>query len=122
MQVYDTGLNKGKHIQDFGSTGVTISTLISSRTWHVALLQIEPNGLLGAHKVATDQLMILVQGNARVSGDTGDPVDIVPGSAPFWNRGERHEVRAGSKGCLAVIVEGDKLAQSLMMTIRKVTG
>jgi quercetin dioxygenase-like cupin family protein len=122
MQVYDTGLNKGKRIQDFGSTGVTISTLISSRAWHVALLQLEPNGLLGAHKVATDQLMILVQGSARVSGDTGDPVDIVPGSAPFWNRGERHEIRAGSKGGLAVIVEGDKLAQALMMTIRKVTG
>ena len=122
MRVYDTGLKKGKHIQDFGSTGVTVSTLISNRAWHVALLQLEPNGLLGAHMIATDQLMILVQGSARVSGDSGDPVDIVPGSAPFWNRGERHEIRAGSQGCLAVIVEGDKLSESLAMAIRRVTG
>jgi quercetin dioxygenase-like cupin family protein len=122
MRVYDTGLRKGKQIQEFGSTGVTISTLVSSRTWHIALLQLEPNGLLGAHKVATDQLMILVQGSARVSGDTGDPVDIIPGTAAFWNRGERHETRAGSQGCLAVVVEGDKLSQGLMMAIRKVTG
>jgi quercetin dioxygenase-like cupin family protein len=122
MQVYDTGLNKGKQIQDFGSTGVRISTLISSRTWHVALLKLEPHGLLGAHKVATDQLVIFVQGSARISGDDGNAVDIVPGAAAFWNRGERHETRAGSQGCLAVVVEGDKLAQSLMMSIRRVTG
>jgi quercetin dioxygenase-like cupin family protein len=122
MQVYDTGLNKGKKIQEFGSTGVTMSTLINSRAWHVALMKLEPNGLMGAHKVATDQLVVFVQGSARVSGEDGNAVDIVPGAAAFWNRGERHETRAGSQGCLAVVIEGDKLAQSLMMTIRRVTG
>ncbi len=122
MQVYDTGLNKGKRIQDFGSTGVRISTLITLRAWHIALLQIEPDGVLGAHKVATDQLMIVVQGGARVSGDDSDAIDIVPGTAAFWNRGERHETRAGSKGCLAIVVEGDKLANGLAMSIRRVTG
>ena len=122
MRVYDTGLNKGRRIQDFGSTGARISTLISTKTWHVALLQLEPAGLLGAHKVATDQLMVIVQGSVRVSGEDGNAIDIVPGAAAFWNRNEVHETRAGSKGCIAIIVEGDKVGQGLAMAIRKVTG
>ena len=121
-RVYDTGLTKGRQIQDFSSRGARVTTLVSAKTLHIALLQLAPEGLLGAHKVATDQLLIAVQGNARVSGDDNKPVDIVPGSAAFWNKEERHEIRAGADGMLAVIVEGDQLARSLAMSIRKVTG
>ena len=122
MRVYDTGLSKGKRIQDFGSSGARISTLVSAKAWHIAMLQLEPNGVLGAHKVATDQLLIVVQGSARVVGDDEQAVDIIPGSAAFWNRNEAHKTRAGAKGLLAIIVEGDKLAQALAMSIRRVTG
>ena len=121
MRIYDAGLSSGKQVQDFGSKDAKFSTVMSSRMWHVATLQLEPNGVLGAHKVATDQLLIVMGGRARVTGDNVKGVDVVPGVAIFWNRNEVHEVRAGSDGLVAVVIEGDKLHRELMMPVRKVT-
>ncbi len=121
MRVYDSGLSKGKRIDSFGSRDVTISTVMSSKKWHVATLQLGPNGTLGEHKLATDQLLIIMAGSAKVTGDKNARVDVTPGVAVFWNKDEIHGVQAGSGGLSAVLIEGDKLHRELLMPLRKVT-
>ncbi|MGC9522646.1 MAG: hypothetical protein ACP5HG_12280 [Anaerolineae bacterium] len=121
MRIYDSGRSKGKQVSDFGSRDVTISTVMSSRAWHVATLRLAPNGVLGAHKLATDQLLIIMAGSAKVTGDKNMRVDVTPGIAVFWNKDEVHEVQAGSEGLSAVLIEGDKLHREILMPVRKVT-
>lgn len=122
MQIYDSGTGRGKHIQEFGSKGVTMATLMNARAWHVAAVQLEPNGVLGAHKLVTDQLLIVVEGSGRVSSGGGHPVDIAPGSAVFWNKDEVHETHAGEEGLVGILIEGDRLGRALTMSIKKITG
>ncbi len=122
MRIYDASIKRGKRIQGFGSAGATVATLISHKNWYVATLELEPNGVLGDHRTSQDQLVIIVQGAARVSSEKEKPVDVAPGTAVFWTRGEAHEMRAGSKGLTAIVIEGDRLEQSLMMSRKRVTG
>ncbi len=122
MQIYDSGASRGKRIEEFGSHGVSMSTLMNARAWHVAMVELEPSGVLGAHKLITDQLLIVIQGSGRVSGGGGRLVDVAPGSAVFWNRGEVHETHAGAEGLVGIVIEGDRLERTLTMPIRKVTG
>ena len=122
MRIYDTGPTTGKRVQEPGTTGARIATLVSERDWHVALLELEPNGALGAHRTETDQLLIVVQGAARVSSESDRPLDAAPGSAVFWNRGERRQVQAGANGLVGIIVEGDRLERNLMMPRKRVSG
>lgn len=122
MRLYDTGPKTGKLIQESGTTGARIASLVSDRQWHVAILELEANGKLGAHKTETDQLLIIVQGVARVSSEGEQPLDVSPGTAVFWNRGEQRAVLAGAKGMIGLIVEGDRLERSLMMPRKRVSG
>ena len=122
MRLYDTGPKTGKRIQEPGSTGARIATLVSERNWHVAMLELEPNGKLGEHKTETDQLLVIVQGAARVSSEGERPLDVTPGTAVFWNRGEQRAVQAGARGLIALIVEGSKLERNLMMPHKRVSG
>jgi quercetin dioxygenase-like cupin family protein len=122
MRIYDTGPNTGKRLQEPGTHGARVATLVNERDWHVALLELEPNGALGAHRTETDQLLVVVQGSARVSSEGDRPVDAAPGSAIFWNRGEQRAIRAGAEGLVGVIVEGDRLERNLMMPRKRVTG
>lgn len=122
MRIYDTGPKTGRRVQEPGTTGARIATLVSERDWHVALLELEPNGTLGAHKTETDQLLIIVQGAARVSSEEDRPLDATPGSAVFWNRGEQRAIKAGAAGLVAIIVEGDRLERNLMMPRKRVSG
>lgn len=122
MRIYDTGPSTGKRFHESGSAGARIATLVSEKNWHVALLELEPNGVLGAHKTDIDQLLVIVQGSARVSSKGERGLDVIPGSAVFWSRGEEHETRAGARGLVAIIVEGDRLERNLMMPRKRISG
>jgi len=52
------------------------------------------------------QLLLLVAGNALVSGDDGVPVELAAGHAAVWDPGESHETRSAT-GMTALVVEGD---------------
>ena len=122
MQIYDSGTKRGKQVQEFGSTGVKMAALMNARAWHIVAVQLDPGGVLGAHKATEDQVLIVVEGSGRVSSGGGKPVDVAPGSTVFWNQGEVHETRAGDQGLTAILVEGEKLERTLSMPVKKITG
>jgi quercetin dioxygenase-like cupin family protein len=122
MRIYDTGPNTGKRVKEPGSIGARMATLVSERDWHVAILELEPNGALGMHRTVSDQLLVVVQGAARVSSEGDRPLDAAPGSAVFWNRGEQRAIQAGADGLVGIIVEGDRLERNLMMPRKRVSG
>jgi quercetin dioxygenase-like cupin family protein len=69
-------------------------------------MYLEPTGVISRHEAAMDQLLLVVDGSATVSGAEMQAVEVVPGCAVFWERGEMHETRAGAGGLVAVVLEG----------------
>ena len=55
---------------------------------------------------AGTQLLVVVDGDAVVSGSDGVARSIGPGEAAVWEVGEPHETRT-ERGLLALVVEGD---------------
>lgn len=120
MRIYDFTPAKGRRADGFGSSGATLSRITTGpRSWQTIALFLEPNGVLGAHKSISDQLLVVVHGSGRVSTGESKPVYVEPGSAVFWRGGEQHETRAGEEGLTAVIIEGEGLAKVITMPLRR---
>jgi GrpB-like predicted nucleotidyltransferase (UPF0157 family) len=71
----------------------------------VQVMHLPPDGLIGRHPTAVQQLFAVVVGEADVSGDDGAVRTIGPGYAALWEIGEEHETRS-APGCTAICVEG----------------
>ncbi len=120
MRLYSFDFSKGRRIEAYDSSGVVISGLVSDpRTGLIAAISLEPEGVLGAHKAAEDQLFVVLQGYGKVSGEDVHGVEVTPGSAIFWRKGEMHGVRAGAEGLTAIVVEGERVSRSITMTPRR---
>jgi GrpB-like predicted nucleotidyltransferase (UPF0157 family) len=68
-------------------------------------MHLGPDGLIGRHPTAVQQLFAVIVGEADVSGADGVFRTIGPGYAALWDVGEEHETRSPS-GCTAVCIEG----------------
>jgi quercetin dioxygenase-like cupin family protein len=120
MRIYTFEAAKGRKITAFNSQGAVISRLTSGpRSWQIVALYLEPDGVLGAHRATSDQLLVVTQGTARVSTGKSKPMYAGPGSAVFWRSGEEHETRAGPEGLLGIIIEGDGLADIITMQLQR---
>jgi quercetin dioxygenase-like cupin family protein len=107
VRIYRFGRDAGRPVERYGSQGVLFSPIVhGAEQASVGCMYLEPNGIIGRHEAAMDQLLLVVDGGATVSGAETQAVEVVPGCAVFWERGERHETRAGPGGLVAVVLEG----------------
>lgn len=56
-----------------------------------------------------DQCLVVLSGDATVSGRDGLAVDVTTGDAVIWDAGEEHETATAS-GLLALVLEAEGLA------------
>lgn len=110
MHVISLGDLATRNIADFGSEGFGIVPM--SPGAHVVVATLSPGGRIGRHPAVVDQCLVVVEGDAEVSGEDGIPHVIRPGSAALWAVGESHETRSET-GLTALIVEGDGLVAAL---------
>lgn len=89
-----------------GSSGCAVGGLGLTADAHLVVVTVRPGGTIGRHPAAGRQLLVVVSGDATVSGADGAPVDIGPGQAAVWEPGEAHETRSEG-GLTAFVVEGD---------------
>ncbi len=89
-----------------GSAGFTVGALGLTADAHLVVVRLRPRGVIGRHPAAGRQLLVVVSGDAVVSGSDGVPVEIGPGEAAVWEPNELHETRSES-GLTALVVEGD---------------
>ena len=89
-----------------GSAGLTVGALGITADAHLVVVRLRPRGTIGRHPAAGRQLLVVVSGDATVSGYDGEPVEIGPGEAAVWEPNEPHETRS-ENGLTALVVEGD---------------
>lgn len=112
MESFQFDKEQGGAIGAYGSAGATVVHLLREAAVSVVTIYLEPGGVLGRHEAAADQLFLVVAGSGQAT--TGDErVEVAPGTAVFWRKGEVHETRAGEEGLTAVVVEGEGLAGAL---------
>jgi len=69
----------GKAVTRFGSEGFTARTVASGDSVHVGVLRLDAGGCIGRHPTVQRQILLLVEGDASVSGDVGRPsVELTP--------------------------------------------
>ena len=92
-------------VTEFGSR-FRVGPLTGDARVRVQVMHLPPDGIIGRHAAAAQQLFAVIAGHGRVSGHDGKAEAIGPGYAAVWGAGEHHE--ASSEGGLtAVCIEGE---------------
>ncbi|WP_148613158.1 cupin domain-containing protein [Nocardioides rubriscoriae] len=106
MRILELSAAPRRPVEAHGSLGVSIGAIGITAEAHLVTLALRPGGAVGRHPAAGRQLLVVLDGDAEVSGSNGDPVVIGPGQAAVWEPNELHQTRTTS-GLLALVVEGD---------------
>jgi quercetin dioxygenase-like cupin family protein len=106
MRVLDLGTVPGHPIAQFESQAFTVAPIASGGETQLVAARLGPGGVIGRHPAVGRQLLLVLEGQAIVSGDAGGSAVLEPGQAAVWEPGENHETRT-NQGVLALIVEGD---------------
>ena len=106
MKIFRFDPEVGQEIEQFGSVKAIIAKVLHLEDKAaISCVYIRPNGKLGHHPAVTPQLLLLVQGDGWIRGETEEKLAVREGQAIFWEQGEWHE--SGSEnGMTAVIIEG----------------
>jgi quercetin dioxygenase-like cupin family protein len=92
-----------------GSAGATAARIARGPTAAVTLVELGAGGRLGTHPAATEQLLVVLAGDAEVSGADGAVARVGAGAAVFWAAGEEHETTTVG-GVRALVIEAPGLA------------
>jgi quercetin dioxygenase-like cupin family protein len=94
--------HRSRPLTEFGSEGATITFLGADA--RLVRFDLEPGGRIARHPAAADQVLVVVDGEATVSGGDDAPVDVGPGDVVRWAAGEEHETVARTR-VVALVVE-----------------
>jgi quercetin dioxygenase-like cupin family protein len=116
MRLYRFDPTASRPVVAYGSSGAAVAHILRAGTACSAVaIHLEPGGMLGAHPAAQDQLFLVVAGGGRFCGAEDIRYDALPGRAAFWHQGEVHETRAGAGGLTAIVIEGEGLADAIVL-------
>ncbi len=106
MRLLDLSALPHRPIEAHGSRGFSVGAFGISADAHLVAVTLGPGGVIGRHPAVGRQLLVVLSGEAEVSGAELDVRRIGPGQAAVWEPGEVHETRSPG-GMSAMIVEGD---------------
>ncbi len=109
MRILDLTALPGRRVDANGSRGFSVAALGLTADAHLVALTLAAGGVVGRHPAAGRQLLVVLTGDAVVSGGsdgTGEAVTLGPGQAAVWEPHEPHETRT-TEGLTALVVEGD---------------
>lgn len=109
MRILELAARPGRRIDAHGSRGFSVSALGLTADAHLVAVTLAPGGVIGRHPAAARQMLVVLTGDATVSGGSdgsGDSVEVRPGQAAVWEPHEPHETRT-TGGLTALVIEGD---------------
>ena len=106
MRIVPVAALPHRSVDAHGSRGFRVGGLGLTAEAHLVSVSLRPGGVIGRHPAAGRQLLVLLAGDAEVSGGDGAAVALEPGQAALWEPGESHETRT-EHGLTALVLEGD---------------
>ncbi|CAM5215257.1 Cupin OS=Ureibacillus acetophenoni OX=614649 GN=SAMN05877842_11970 PE=4 SV=1 [Ureibacillus acetophenoni] len=71
-------------------------------------MYLEENGIIGYHQAVVPQLLLIMNGEGFVRGESEEYFKVQPGDAVFWEKDEWHETKT-DKGLTAIVIESEEL-------------
>jgi quercetin dioxygenase-like cupin family protein len=119
MKIYTFGPVLGRPVTEYGSQGVTLTPVLAAiAVDYLACFHLEPHVVIGRHEAASNQLLLVIGGDAVVAGEDRQAAAVGQGDAILWQQGEEHETRAGAGGLTAVVLEGSDLLKPDVLRLR----
>ncbi len=106
MRLLDLADLPHRPIEAHRSRGFSVGAFGISADAHLIAVSLAPGGVIGRHPAAGRQLLVVLSGEAEVSGAEGTVRRLAAGQAAVWEPGEVHETRSPG-GMSGMIVEGD---------------
>ena len=106
MRILDLADLPHRPVEAHGSRRFSVGAFGISADAHLVAVTLGPGGSIGRHPALGRQLLVVLHGEAEVSGADRSVHRLSPGQAAVWEPGESHETRSGG-GLSAMIVEGD---------------
>lgn len=89
MQIVAIDELAARNTSSFGSRGFGAVPMAVDA--HVVLAKLTPGVVLARHPAVVDQVLIMLSGEAEVSGEDAFKQVLRPGSAALWTAGESYE-------------------------------
>lgn len=106
MRILDLGALPRRRVEAHGSRHFSVGAFGISADAHLVAVTLAPGGSIGRHPASGRQLLVVLSGEAEVSGADGAVEVVRPGQAAVWEPGESHATHSAA-GLTAMIVEGD---------------
>ncbi|UKS57325.1 cupin [Exiguobacterium acetylicum] len=116
MQIYQFKKEVGKKITKFDSNFVMSQIMQTEKVTHIGCIHLEKDGVVGYHQAVVPQLLLIVEGEGFVRGDTDEFISIQSGEAVFWNQEEWHETKTDT-GLTAIVIESEELDTSALVAL-----
>lgn len=111
MHVFAIDDLTARNISSFGSSGFGVVPVAADA--HVVVAKLAPGGVIARHRAIVDQILVVLTGEAHVSGEDAVKHVLRSGSAALWLAGESHETSTEA-GMTALIIEKNGLATTLI--------
>ena len=116
MQIYQFNKVVGKKITKFDSNFVMSRIMQTEKMTHIGCIHLEKDGVVGYHQAVVPQLLLFVEGEGFVRGETDDYIKVQSGEAVFWNQEEWHETKTDT-GLTAIVIESEELDTSALVAL-----
>ncbi|WP_335872394.1 cupin [Bacillus sp. 2205SS5-2] len=118
MEIYQFTKETGKKIKKFNSDFIMSHITQTQKTAHIGCIHLDPNGVIGYHQAVVAQLLLIVNGEGLVKGETGEFIKVHSGEAVFWEKDEWHETKTDTR-LTAIVIESEELTTSSLMPLLK---
>ena len=117
MEFYTFSKDAGRKIEAFQSDFVMTRIIRTVQDAHIGCMYLGQNGIIGYHQATMPQLLLILNGGGHVRGEKEAYIEVRPGDAVFWEKGEWHETKS-EQGLTAIVIESNELQPSKFMKLK----
>ncbi|MBN8191908.1 cupin [Bacillus sp. NTK074B] len=116
MKLYQFNKDSGKKITKFNSDFIMSRITQTHKAAHIGCMHLDENGIIGYHQAVVPQLLLIVNGEGLVRGETDEFIKVHSGEAVFWEKDEWHETKTDT-GLTAIVIESEELTTASLMPL-----
>ncbi|WP_458124448.1 cupin [Paenibacillus sp. Z3-2] len=116
MRIFQFKQESGKRITKFESNFVMSRITQTHKEAHIGCMHLDKDGEIGYHQAVVPQLLLIVNGEGWVRGETNEYIKIHCAEAVLWDKHEWHETKTET-GLMAIVIESEELDTSSLMPL-----
>ncbi|MGD6816765.1 cupin [Metabacillus sp. 84] len=113
MKIFQFNKNSGRKITKSDSDFVLSPITRTENAAQIGCMHLEANGRIGYHQAAVPQLLLIVNGEGWVRGESEEYTHVQNGEAVLWDKDEWHETKTDT-GLMAIVIESEDLNTSAL--------